>query len=227
MSRQRAKPSKDKNLQGIYFNEFKPKTTNQSNYIRNVAENDVVIGEGPAGCGKTFLSIGLACQYLLEGKIRKILVSRTIIGCDNELGFFPGDVGEKVAPYMLPYLEYFKHFIGTTKTTELINYGSLSLYPVELLRGHTYDDTFMILDESQDVTIKQVKLFLTRMGNRSKLILIGDRKQSDLEGRNGLDFCLNHLSGLDNVAISNFDKTDIMRHPIIPHVLDAFEKKGY
>jgi phosphate starvation-inducible PhoH-like protein len=129
---------KNKVPQGAFFQEFKPQTNNQYEFLRSVAENDVIIGEGVAGVGKTFLSVGLACQYLIEGKIQRILVSRSIVGCDNELGYFPGDVSEKIAPYMLPYIDYFKYFIGTDRTEREIHYGNILLYPVELLRGHTY-----------------------------------------------------------------------------------------
>lgn len=216
---------KNKVTQNVYFNTFKPQTENQFDFIRSISENDLTICEGPAGTGKTFNSIGLACQYLLDGKIQKILVSRSIIGCDNELGWFPGDVSEKIAPYMLPYYEYFKYFIGNTKTEELIHYGNILLYPVELLRGHTYDDTFMLLDETQNCTIKQVKLFLTRMGKRSKSIMVGDSSQSDIDS-NGLKFCIDNLNGIKNVSICYLNKQDILRHPIIPHILEIFEKRN-
>lgn len=212
---------------GLYFNDFKPKTDNQFDFLRAIADHDVIIGEGVAGVGKTFLSVGLACQHLIQGKIHKILVSRSIVGCDNELGFMPGNVSEKIAPYMLPYVEYFKHFLGTDKTEQLIHYGSIHLYPVELLRGHTYDDTIMIMDETQNSTIKQVKLFLTRMGNRSKAIMVGDVTQSDIGEKNGLRFCMDNLSDLRNLAICKFDKSDVLRHPIIPDILERFEKKGF
>jgi len=224
MSKQKQKTAKQ-NLEHVYFTEFKPQTKNQHEYIRSIAENDITIVEGPAGTGKTFLAIGMACQYLLQGKLLKVLVSRSIIGCDNELGFFPGDVQEKVAPYMIPYIDYFRYFIGPDKTDKLLHFNELVLYPVELLRGHTYNNTMMILDEASNCTERQVKMFLTRMGKGSKVIMIGDSAQSDI-GRNGFDFCVNNMDNLQGLGLVRLNRSDILRHPIIPHILEVFERKN-
>lgn len=201
---------------------FSAKTQGQKNYIRAIIENDITICHGMAGTGKTMCAIGLATQYLLSGKVTNILISRSIIGCDNEIGALPGGIEEKVAPYMYPYLDYIEHFIGKNTSRNYIEEGIIKFSPVELLRGHTYKNCFMILDEAQSTTIKQIKLFLSRIGVNSKIVLIGDTKQSDIKN-SGFNFCIDKLTNIDKVGIVELGPQDVLRHPIIPKIMDIFD----
>lgn len=224
MTRERRKTKQVKNqFNGVFFQPFQPKTENQQNYVIAVSESEVTICSGPAGTGKSFQAIGLACQYLLEGRFKNVLYSRTIVGCDSNIGILPGSIEERCSPYFISAVEYFHYFIGVDKTNSLIKYNNLKFFPVELIKGQTHDDTLMIVDEAQNLTKKQMKLFLTRIGKNSKIIVLGDVDQSDI-GPNGFEFCLDHMQEIEGVGIVYLDKTDIMRHPIIPHILEVFEK---
>lgn len=224
MTRQRRK-AKDvqKQFNGVFFRGFEPQTKNQQDYVISVSNNDITFVDGPAGCGKSYQAIGLACQYLLEGRFKNILYSRTIVSCDGGLGFLPGTIEEKCEVYFRPAMDYFHYFIGADKTASLMKYNNLTFFPVELIKGQTHNDTLMIVDEAQNLTKKQMKLFLSRIGKGSKIIVLGDVDQSDI-GANGFEFCLDYMEEVKNVGIVYLDKSDILRHPIIPHVLEVFEK---
>ena len=201
---------------------FSAKTQGQKEYVRSMVENDITICHGLAGTGKTLCSIGLACQYLMTGRIGKILVSRSIIGCDNEIGALPGNVDEKIQPYFYAYLDYVEWFIGKYNTQRFIEEGLIEFTPVELLRGRTYKNTFMILDEAQSTTIKQLKLFISRIGDGSKIVLIGDTRQSDIKN-SGFHFCIDKLVDIENVRTVELGPQDVLRHPIIPKVMRIFD----
>lgn len=203
---------------------IKPKTINQANFIKAIYNNDVVICDGPAGTGKSLLSIALACEWLLEGKMESILISRTLIGC-GDVGTFPGTEFEKAEPYFYAHLAYFQKILGKQYKNHFQN-EKIILKPLEMLRGHTYDKTIMILDESQNADGKQIKMFLSRMGHYSKAIIIGDLTQSDISP-SGFRFCTHGLDGLDNCKVIKFDYTDIMRNTKIGHILEMFDKNGY
>jgi phosphate starvation-inducible PhoH-like protein len=214
-----------KEFQGVYLKQFEPKTSNQHDYIRSVAENTISYVNGCAGTGKTYQAIGWATQALYNGLFKHVLYARTIISCGGTLGFLPGTVDEKCEVYFRPALDYYEHFIGAAKRDELIKRNVLKFFPVELIKGYTHTDTLMILDEAQNVDEKQMKLFLTRMGKGSKAIILGDTKQSDI-GRNGFSFCLNTMGDVQDVGIVNLGKEDILRHPLLAHVIEVFEKHG-
>jgi phosphate starvation-inducible PhoH-like protein len=216
---------KNKPIQGLYFAEFKAQTRNQAEYIRTVTENDITIVNGPSGSGKSFLAIGLACQYLLETRIKNILYTRSIISSDNELGSLPGSVEERCAPYFLSGMDYFNHFFTKDKVEQFIHYGEIKVYPVELLRGHTYHHSFMIADEAQNISPRQLKLFMSRMGQGSKAIIIGDIKQSDTT-YNGLKFLIDKFQGIQSVGFIELTKADILRNGLIGEILDRFEANG-
>lgn len=201
---------------------FKPKTKNQASYIRSISENTITIVDGISGTGKTMLAVGMACNYLIDHKVEKILVSRSIVNTGKELGATPGSVEEKIHGHMLPLIEYFDYFLSKGKTKSLIQEEKIRLYPVELLRGHTYNNTFMILDEAQNCTIEQIRLFMSRIGYNSKMIVIGDTKQSDIY-YSGFQRCLTKLDDIREVGIVSLYPEDVMRHPLIPHILEALE----
>ena len=199
------------------------KTTNQEEFIRSLIENIVTICYGPAGSGKSYLSIGISCHHLHDKKIEKVVVAKPIIGCGNELGSLPGDVEGKIHPYMVPSLDYFRLFLGQQFSNNI--HKNIELYPIELIRGHTYHNAYMILEEAQNCTPHQIKLFLSRIGRNSRAIIIGDNKQTDIYN-NGLEFCIQYFKNIKNVGLVEFNTNDIIRNGIIPHILEVFEKNG-
>lgn len=207
----------------VEFNKVKPKTRNQSLFIKSIEENNLTICHGPSGTGKTLCAIGYACEALLAGRIDKILVSRTIVAC-GDLGALPGDESEKSAPYFIPYFEYLERILGRQYRSFL--HKQILLRPLELLRGHTYDRTALILDEAQNADAKQIKLFISRMGTDAKVILIGDESQSDASAT-GFRFCINFLENISGVAIVKFDYGDILRNRELAPILAVFDKNGY
>lgn len=227
MTRLRRKTKEVKNqFNGVFLRELKPQTPNQHDYIISVAENSISFIQGCAGTGKSYQAVGLACQYLLEGKFKNVLYSRAIVSCDGDLGFLPGTVDEKCEVYFRPAMDYFNYFIGADKTASLMKYKNLSFFPVELIKGFTHNDTLMILDEAQNVTTRQMKLFLTRMGKGSKAIILGDVGQSDI-GPNGFEFCLRNMGGIKDVGLVTLGREDILRHPLLAHVMEVFENRGF
>lgn len=241
MSRKRAKPrkvAKPKNDKIIVprnsgsnklqmINKFSPKTENQKDYVRCIVENHVTLCHGPAGTGKSMCAIGLACEWLTQRKIDKIVICRSIIACDNDIGALPGDVDGKIDPYIEAYREYFELFLGKGGFESYYKMGAIKFAPVELIRGKTYNDTFVLLEEAQNCTPKQLKLFLSRLGIGSKAIVIGDEKQSDLVGRaNGFEFCINKLNDVNGIGIVRMTYQDIMRSPILAPILEIFDKNG-
>jgi phosphate starvation-inducible PhoH-like protein len=203
---------------------FSAKTLTQKIFIRSIYENIITIGYGCAGTGKSLSTIAIACQQLNKQDVQQIIISKPLIGCDNEIGTLPGTVNERIHPYMYPILEYFDYFLGKNQCRLLLN-NSIHLFPIELIRGHTYHNSFMILDEAQNCTPKQMKLFMSRIGHNSKIVIIGDNKQSDIND-NGLQFCINKFNRIKNVNTIEFKRNDILRHDIIPDILDVFETNG-
>ncbi len=206
-------------------NEFEPRTENQREYVRAIVESDVTICCGPSGAGKTLISVGLSSQYILEGKIDNILVARSMVSCGNEMGAFPGGEASKIGPYMGPYYDYFTYFLGEARFRQLYGNKNIKFSPVEMIRGMTFKNTIMILEESQNCSSAQIKLFLTRLGENSKAIIIGDNKQSDTY-HDGFQFCLDNLTNVKGLSIVHLDYSDILRHPIIPQILEVFDKNG-
>lgn len=203
----------------------KPKTKGQAEYIRTIAENDVTLCHGVAGTGKTYLAISLACQKLCEGEYKKILVTRPIVAASaKNIGALPGGVREKIDPYLIPtMLEMQKYFNNSHREVEdYIRQGVIELAPLELMRGRTFDETFMILDEAQNATYEQVKMFLTRIGDKSKVVVNGDTDQTDLhKDGGGFKECIDRLTGVQGIGISYLGIQDIVRNEIIKRILGA------
>lgn len=200
------------------------KTRGQEEYIRTIAENDITLCHGCSGTGKSFIAVNLACQHFQEGKVSKILVSRPIVSASvKNLGALPGDVREKIDPYLLPVMEEMIKFFGNKSEVEKhIRDRVIELAPLELMRGRTFDNCFMILDESQNCTYEQLKMFLTRIGEDSKMVINGDTDQTDLKFEcGGFQKCLDLLDGVTGIGISELTQSDIVRNPIIKRILGA------
>ena len=202
---------------------LKPKTKNQSEYIRSIAECDVTICTGPAGSGKTSVSVGMACEYLVGNKVEKIIITRPVVETSARgLGFLPGTFSEKMHPYLVPILDEMKLYMNHTDISKHRNSGEIEICPLEYMRGRNFHNCFMILDESQNITHEQLKMFLTRIGQNSKAVVNGDVRQSDLPQnlRGALTDCAKKLEGLEGVGIITLDETDIVRSNIISKILD-------
>ena len=204
---------------------LKPKTENQAYYIRDMAESDITFCSGPAGSGKTSLAVGLACEYLLEEKIGKIVITRPVVESGRGLGFLPGTLTEKVQPYLIPIIEEMKQYLGLESYNSYRSTNSIEICPLEYMRGRNFHDCFMILDEAQNATFEQIKMFLTRIGIGSKAVINGDLDQTDLRGDayGGLHDCINRLDNLEGVAICKLHSSDIVRNSIIASVLQRLK----
>lgn len=199
------------------------KTENQKNYIRSIIENDVVFCTGPSGSGKSFIAAGLAAQKLLKDEIDTIIVTRPLVCTGRDLGSLPGELNEKIKPYLQPMEENLRYFLGRDMFGMYFNQRRIRFEPLETMRGSTFHDSYMILDEAQNCTLEQIKMFVTRMGNHSKVLINGDNKQTDIYRDSGLDFCIEKLSQVTGVGICKLEYHDIQRNGIIGAVLYALE----
>lgn len=199
------------------------KTPNQKEYIRAIIENQIIFCSGPAGCGKSFVAAGIAAHHLHEGHIQQIVVTRPLVCTGKDLGSLPGEMGEKIAPYLLPMKENLKYFLGQAYYGHYHNEGQIQYRPLEVMRGSTFHDSYMILDEAQNCTEEQIKMFVSRMGQNSKVLINGDVGQDDLRGRSGLSFCIDRLKNIEGIAICNLGYEDIQRNGILGRFLKALE----
>lgn len=199
---------------------LKAKTNNQQIYIDEMVDADVTFCSGPAGSGKTAVAVGLACEYILENKIEKIIITRPVVEAGRGLGHLPGTLTEKVSPYLVPILEEMKLYLGMDTFNSMRATNAIELCPLEYMRGRNFHNAFMILDEAQNATFEQIKMFLTRIGLGSKAVVNGDLDQTDLRGEaGGLYDCMDALTDLDGVAICRLTDDDIVRNGIISKIL--------
>ena len=203
------------------------KNFGQLQYTRAIAKQDVVFGIGPAGTGKTFLAVVLAVQALKEGRVKKIILTRPAVEAGESLGFLPGDLKEKVDPYLRPVYDALYTIYGAEQTNRLMERGVIEIAPLAYMRGRTLDDAFVILDEAQNTTIAQMKMFLTRLGFSSKMIINGDRTQIDLPKgvKSGLVDAQSKLKGIDRIQFVTFDAFDVVRHPVVADIIKAYSRK--
>lgn len=201
-----------------------PKTKNQAEYIRNVVENDITLCIGPAGSGKTAIATGLACEALIRNDVSKIIITRPVIESGKGLGYLPGTMLEKINPYMIPILEEMKQYLGDA-LMHLKGTNIIEICPLEYMRGRNFHNAFMILDEAQNCTFDQIKMFVTRIGMNSKVIINGDTDQSDLPEytKGGLDRFMGCLKDLDGIAICQLDGSDVVRNGLIPKILQRLK----
>lgn len=203
------------------------KNMGQKKYIEAIAKNDVVFGIGPAGTGKTFLAVVCAIAAFKKGEVSRIVLTRPAVEAGESLGFLPGDLKEKVDPYLRPIYDSLYSILGTNTTDHLMERGVIEVAPLAYMRGRTLDDAFVILDEAQNTTDAQMKMFLTRLGFNSKMIVNGDMTQVDLPGRqrSGLIDAQHILKGIEQIKFIQFSANDVVRHPVVAKIINAYEKE--
>jgi len=201
-----------------------PRSEKQKNYVRALKQNEIIISAGPAGTGKTFLAVAVALTMLLEKKIERIILSRPAVEAGEKLGFLPGDIREKVDPYLRPLYDSFYDLLDYEKIQKKIEVGDIEIAPLAFMRGRTLKNSFAILDEAQNATDTQIKMFLTRIGENSKIVINGDPSQTDLPNKNlsGLTRSKKLLGHLKEISFVDFDHTDVVRHPLVSKIVKAY-----
>jgi len=200
----------------------------QSEYIKALKENDIIMAIGPAGTGKSFLAVSVAITLLMEKKIDRVILSRPAVEAGEKLGFLPGDMKEKVDPYLRPLYDALYELFGADKIDKKIETGEIEIAPLAFMRGRTLKNCYAILDEAQNATETQIKMFLTRIGENSKLVVNGDPSQVDLINKrdSGLIKSRNILKGLEEIKIIEFDHNDVVRHPLVSKIIKAYQNKS-
>ena len=200
------------------------RTTNQKGFYRTIGRNDVTFCVGPAGCGKTYLATHYALKNLAQGKYKNMVITKPLVEVDGEkMGYLPGDIDEKTAPYMMSLYYNMEQIIGKERLEVLKRAGVVQVIPLAYMRGLTLTDSLVVLDEAQNATPSQIKTFLTRIGNGSKFIVNGDLMQSDIKISNGLEDSIKRFTGLRRVGFSQFDLEDVVRHPIVAELLERYK----
>lgn len=205
---------------------IKARNVSQRDYVEKVKKNDIVFAIGPAGTGKTFLAVAMALAALRNGEVSRIILSRPAVEAGESLGFLPGDLHEKVDPYLRPLLDALSEMVSAEKLKAMSEKRVVEIIPLAYMRGRTFNNSFIILDEAQNTTITQMKMFLTRLGKNSKTIVTGDITQTDLSSKNqsglvDVQYVLNDIPGIDFIY---FDKSDVMRHRLVMEIINAYEK---
>ena len=216
----------------VYGNDGRPvkaRTKNQMKMVKDYYSNDLIFALGPAGTGKTYVAIALAVRALKNGEIRRIVLTRPAVEAGEKLGFLPGDLREKLNPYLLPLYDALKDIIPAKRLQDFISDGTIEIAPLAYMRGRTLDRACVILDEAQNTSLGQLKMFLTRMGNDAKFIVTGDATQIDLpqKSSSGLLKGVSLVEGIKGVSVIRFGNQDIVRHPLVTKIVKAFEKEEY
>ena len=220
MTRKKRKYNSGANLSLLTY--LKPKSTNQRVYVNSIHKSDIIFCSGPAGSGKTAIAVGLACQYLINKQVDKIVIARPTVESGRGLGHLPGTYSAKIQPYLIPVLEEMSKYLDAETLRIFRHSNIIELCPLEYMRGRNFHGSFMILDEAQNATFEQIKMFLTRIGRNSKAVVNGDLAQTDLyaDTRGGLNTCMNKLRGLEGVSICRLEGADIVRNDIIVKILN-------
>ena len=205
---------------------IKAKTVGQKRYINAITKNTIVFGIGPAGTGKTFLAVAMAVRALRQKQVSRIILTRPAIEAGEKLGFLPGDLQSKIDPYLRPLYDALFEMMGAENYQRLLEKGVIEIAPLAYMRGRTLDDSFIILDEAQNATPEQMKMFLTRLGFNSKAIITGDLTQTDLPNgqKSGLATAVKILDGVEDIAIHPFTDKDVVRHKLVQKIILAYEK---
>ena len=204
---------------------IKPKTLGQKKYIQALNNNTITLGIGPAGTGKTYLAVAMAVKAFRENTVNRIILTRPAVEAGEKLGFLPGDLQNKVDPYLRPLYDALFDMLGSENYQKYIERGNIEVAPLAYMRGRTLDDSFIILDEAQNTTPEQMKMFLTRLGTNSKAIITGDITQIDLPSsqRSGLIEAMKVLKNIDDIAIIEFNEKDVVRHHLVQRIIKAYE----
>ena len=213
-------------LHGVGGKIIKARTVNQARLVESIATNDLVFAVGPAGTGKTYTGVAMAVKALKNKEVKRIVLTRPAVEAGENLGFLPGDLKEKLDPYMQPLYDALRDMIPTEKLSSYIDKGTIQIAPMAFMRGRTLDDAFVILDEAQNTTHNQMKMFLTRMGKNTKFVITGDPGQIDLPRRviSGLKEALLILSDVKGIDVIQLDGRDVIRHQLVKKVIDAYKK---
>ena len=205
-----------------------PRSEKQKNYVRALRESDIIISCGPAGTGKTFLAVAVALTMLLDKKIERIILSRPAVEAGERLGFLPGDMREKVDPYLRPLYDSLYDLLDFEKIQKRIEIGDIEIAPLAFMRGRTLKNSFAILDEAQNATDTQIKMFLTRIGENSKIVINGDPSQIDLPNKSlsGLNKSKKLLGHLNEITVVDFDHSDVVRHPLVSKIVKAYSDQN-
>ena len=214
-------------VHGNQGSKIKAKTINQKKLVDLVNKNDMVFAVGPAGTGKTYTAVALAVRALKAKEVKRIILTRPAVEAGENLGFLPGDLKEKLDPYMMPLYDALRDMIPPEKLADMIEFGIIEIAPLAFMRGRTLDKAFVILDEAQNSTKMQMKMFLTRMGMTAKFVITGDMSQVDLphKQRSGLAYALDSLNGVEGVGVIRMGQADVIRHSLVKRIIDAFEKE--
>ena len=225
-----AEPVNDKDtiVFGNNGNIIRARTVNQRKLVDLYEKNDLLFAVGPAGSGKTYTAIALAVKALKEREVRRVILTRPAVEAGEKLGFLPGDMKEKLDPYLQPLYDALNDMIPAAKLQKFLEDGTVQIAPLAYMRGRTLDNAFVILDEAQNTTRSQIKMFLTRMGRNAKFIVTGDVTQIDLPRKSdsGLTRAMDTLRGIEGIGMVEFDKRDIVRHPLVKYIVDAFDKQA-
>ena len=205
-----------------------PRSAMQAEYMRQLASKDIIFALGPAGTGKTYLAVAQAVSQLITGSVQRLILSRPAVEAGERLGFLPGDMKDKVDPYLRPLYDALYDCMPPEQVDRRIASGEIEIAPIAFMRGRTLSDAFVILDEAQNTTPEQMKMFLTRFGQGSRMVVCGDPKQVDIPGgheRSGLADAVGRVSGLEGIAVTRFSAADVVRHPVVGRIVEAYEGK--
>jgi len=205
----------------------RPKTAGQRRYVSAIVDSPIVFGIGPAGTGKTYLAVAMAVEALTHRRVKRIILTRPAVEAGERLGFLPGDLQAKIDPYLRPLYDALYDMLPADRVEKLLELGTIEVAPLAFMRGRTLNDAFIILDEAQNTTPEQMKMFLTRMGFNSKVVVTGDTTQTDLPGgvRSGLSTAASILQGIEGIDFIAFSKADVVRHPLVAQIIRAYEQQ--